>query len=70
MTEPMFYLFLYFHFPLQVLAPRRCSINIFEWINKCVNVVNERIDNIKVTFQTQQIMLEAVLHISCNRKHF
>lgn len=64
MTGPMFYLFLYFHFPSQGLAPRRHSITVFQRINECINVLDKGIDYIKIIFQTQLVMLESILHIS------
>lgn len=70
MTGPMFYLFLYFHFPSQELAPRRHSITIFEWTNECINVLDKGIDYIKIIFQTQLIMVESTLPINYDRKPF
>lgn len=39
-------------------------------MNECINVLNETFDNIKIILQMQLIMLESILHISCNRKPF
>lgn len=66
----MFYLFLYFSFPSQGLAPRRHSVNNFGRINEGVSVLNKGIDNIKIILETPLIMLESILHISYNRKPF